>query len=159
MYICNFKLNIKKILITVIILTIVIALFVEISSMLKTKKAYDWELNESNFTEVLQTVHNNIEENIGKTVKLSGFIFKLPDFEDNYFVCGRNMLLDGDEKVVGFLCTYDEDVTLAENEWIEIEGEFVKGFYVSDMPVIKVSKLTKIPAPANTYVDAPSSFN
>lgn len=159
MYICNFKLDIKKILITIIILTIIIALFIEISSMLKAKNAYDWELNESNFTEVLQTVHNNIEENIGKTVKLSGFIFKLPDFEDNYFVCGRNMLLDGDEKVVGFLCTYDEDVTLAENEWIEIEGEFVKGFYVSDMPVIKVSKLTKIPAPANTYVDAPSSFN
>lgn len=159
MYICNFKLNIKKILITVIILTIVIALFIEISSMLKAKNAYDWELNESNFTEVLQTVHNNIEENIGKTVKLSGFIFKLPDFEDNYFVCGRNMLLDGDEKVVGFLCTYDEDISLAENEWIEIEGEFVKGFYVSDMPVIKVSKLTKIPAPANTYVDAPASFN
>lgn len=159
MYICNLKLDIKKILITVIILTIVIALFVEISSMLKTKQTFDYELNENNFTEILQTVHNNIDENIGKTVKLSGFIFKLPDFEDSYFVCGRNMLLDSDEKVVGFLCTYDEDISLAENEWIEIEGEFVKGYYVSDMPVIKVNKLTKIPAPANTYVEAPASFN
>lgn len=159
MYICNLKLDIKKILITVIILTIVIALFVEISSMLKTRQTFDYELNENNFTEILQTVHNNIDENIGKTVKLSGFIFKLPDFEDSYFVCGRNMLLDGDEKVVGFLCTYDEDISLAENEWIEIEGEFVKGYYVSDMPVIKVNKLTKIPAPANTYVEAPASFN
>lgn len=159
MYICNLKLDIKKILITVIILTIVIALLVEISSMLKTKQTFDYELNESNFTEILQTVHNNIDENIGKTVKLSGFIFKLPDFEDSYFVCGRNMLLDSDEKVVGFLCTYDEDISLAENEWIEIEGEFIKGYYVSDMPVIKVNKLTKIPAPANTYVEAPASFN
>lgn len=159
MYICNLKLDIKKILITVIILTIVIALFVEISSMLKTKQTFDYELTENNFTEILQTVHNNIDENIGKTVKLSGFIFKLPDFEDSYFVCGRNMLLDSDEKVVGFLCTYDEDISLAENEWIEIEGEFVKGYYVSDMPVIKVNKLTKIPAPANTYVEAPASFN
>lgn len=159
MYICNLKLDIKKILITVIILTIVIALFVEISSMLKTRQTFDYELNENNFTEILQTVHNNIDENIGKTVKLSGFIFKLPDFEDSYFVCGRNMLLDSDEKVVGFLCTYDEDISLAENEWIEIEGEFVKGYYVSDMPVIKVNKLTKIPAPANTYVEAPASFN
>lgn len=159
MYICNFKLNIKKILISIIIISIIVALFIEVSSMLKSKSSYDYELTEENFTEILKTVHNNIDDNIGKTIKLSGFIFKLPDFEENYFVCGRNMTLDGDEKVVGFLCNYDQNIELAENEWIEIEGTFIKGFYVSDMPVIKISKLNKIPAPANTYVKAPASFN
>lgn len=157
MYICNFKLNLKKIVIFSVVLIILIALFFEISSMIKAKSkdTFDYVLTSENFTKVLHVVHNDIENNVGKTVKLSGFVFRLPDFKQGYFVCGRNMLLDDDEKVVGFLCNYNGDINLSDSEWVEITGTFTKGYYMTDMPVIQITSINKITAPADTYVETP----
>lgn len=160
MFVLNIKLNTKKILITCLIVCIIVASVIEIINYTKIKKrAFDFVLNETNFTTVLKQVHDNIDGNIGKKIKLSGFIFTMPDFKQTYFVCGRNMLLSGEEKVVGFLCDYADLNTLSEAEWVEIEGVIIKGYYISDMPVIKVKKLTKITAPENTFVEALSANN
>ena len=40
----------------------------------------------------LKKIHENIDENIGKTIKVSGFIYTLPDFNEDFFVCGRYMV-------------------------------------------------------------------
>ena len=156
MYICNLKLNFKKIFIVLAIIAVCVALFIEVNN--RTKKDFDYILTEENFTTTLQSVHDNIDENIGKTVKLSGFIFRLPDFKKGYFVCGRNMMYMDDEKVVGFLCSYDKAVNFNDSEWVEITGIFVKGYYMSDMPVIKVESINKITAPINTFVKAPDNL-
>lgn len=157
MFVCNFKLNFKKILIITAIIIVAVALFFEISDMLKkdSNNNFDYVLDTENFTNILKTVHDNIDSNIGKTIKLSGFVFRLPDFRANYFVCGRNMLLDEEEKVVGFLCTYNQDIELVDNEWVEITGTIVKGYYMTDMPVIQITNINKITAPANTFVKTP----
>lgn len=157
MFVCNLKLNLKKILILSLVIIVAIALFLEVCSMFKSKSSthFDYVLDSENFTEILKTVHDNIDANVGKTIKLSGFVFRLPDFRANYFVCGRNMLLNGDEKIVGFLCTYNGDIELTDSEWIEITGTIVKGYYVSDMPVIEVTTIQKITAPSNTFVKTP----
>ena len=97
-------------------------------------------------------------ENVGKTVSISGFVFTMPDFKDSYFVCARNMILSGNEKVVGFLCNYDEASELLESEWVEVTGVIEKGFYQTDMPIIKVKTIKKITAPENTFVEPPSSY-
>lgn len=160
MYICNFKLNIKRILIICLIISIGIALALELFNMNSTslKVSYDYELTSENFTDILKAVHDDIDGNIGKTIKLSGFVFTLPDFKDENFVCGRDMLLGGEEKVVGFLCQYTGDINVVESEWVEITGEIIKGYYMGDMPVIKIKTLNKITAPANTFVDAPEEL-
>lgn len=157
MFVCNFKLNLKKILIISAVIIVAVALFFEINSMIKSKSAttFDYVLDTENFTEILKTVHDNIDAHVGKTIKLSGFVFRLPDFRANYFVCGRNMLLDDDAKVVGFLCTYNGDLELKDSEWVEITGTIVKGYYTTDMPVIEVTSIQKITAPANTFVKTP----
>ena len=157
MFVCNLKLNLKKILIISAVIIVAVALIFEISSMLNTKTNtnFDYVLNTDNFTEILKTVHDNIDANVGKTIKLTGFVFRLPDFRSNYFVCGRNMLLDNDEKVVGFLCTYNGDMELTDNEWVEITGTIIKGYYTTDMPVIEISDITKVTAPTNTFVKTP----
>lgn len=156
MYICNLKFDIKKILIIIGAIALCIALIVEIGSRLnENKKQYDYVLTESNFTSILKTVHDNIDENVNKTIKLSGFIFKLPDFEDGYFVCGRNMILDNDEKIVGFLCNYNGNFKLEDSKWIEVTGHIEKGFYTTDMPVIIVESIKEISAPTNTFVKTP----
>ena len=72
MFVFNFKFNMKKILIISAIIIIAIALVFEISNMVKANSnATDYILDENNFTEVLQTVHENIDKNVGKTIKLS----------------------------------------------------------------------------------------
>jgi len=159
MYICNLKLNMKKILIFCLIISILITLLLEIIDMNKPKNiSYDYELTNDNFTSVLKSVHENINDNIGKTIKLSGFVFTLPDFKDENFVCGRDMILGGEEKVVGFLCEYTGNIEIKEAEWVEITGEIIKGYYMGVMPVIKIKTLNKITAPANTFVDAPEEL-
>ena len=159
MYICNLKLNSKKVLFVCLAIAIVIALSIEIVSLIKnsSNNSYDYVLDSNNYTNVLKSVHNNIEQNVGKTIKLSGFIFTLPDFKDGYFVCGRNMMLNSDEKVVGFLCTFDNMTNFSDAEWVEITGTIEKGYYMADMPVIRVDTINKITAPANTFVNPPSA--
>lgn len=157
MFVCNMKLNVKKILIISAVIIVTIALFFELTSMFKNNlsTSFDYALDENNFTETLKNVHDNIDENIGKSIKLSGFVFRLPDFRSNYFVCGRNMLLDDEEKVVGFLCTYNQNIELLDGEWIEITGTIIKGYYTTDMPVIEIESINKITAPTNTFVKTP----
>ena len=162
MYIKNIKLNPKKILIICLLIAIGITLVLELTapkfSPSIPTETYDFELNEDNFTTVLKQVHNDIEGNVGKSIKCSGFVFTLYDFKQNNFVCGRNMMLDDEEKIVGFLCEYNGDLDLIQGEWIEITGSITKGYYMGDMPIIQVDKIKKITAPANTYVKAPADI-
>lgn len=165
MFVCNFKLNIKKIMIFLAVIIIVVAICLELGVFNKENsdidiynEYFDYVITENNFTNMLKDIHENIDENIGKTVSISGFVFTMPDFKDTYFVCARNMILSGNEKVVGFLCNYDNAPELLESEWVEVNGVIEKGFYQTDMPIIKVTSIQKIAAPENTFVTPPSNY-
>ena len=164
MFVCNVKVNVKKIMIWFGVIAVIIAICLELGLFGKNEKDVDiyennidYIITEKNFTNMLKDIHENIDSNVGKTIKISGFVFTMPDFKDNYFVCGRNMLLSGNEKVVGFLCDYENAYDLLESEWVEVTGVIEKGFYQTDMPIIQVKELTKITAPENTFVNPPSN--
>lgn len=159
MFVCNLKLDLKKVLLFSLIIAIIIVVAIEGVNIFKTNQDinFDYVLDEANFTNYLKTIHDNIPENVGKSIKLSGFVFTLPDFKTNNFVCGRNMILNTEEKVVGFLCEYENTQELLENEWVEITGHIIHGYYITDMPVIKVESIQKITAPTNTYVNPPEN--
>ena len=164
MFVCNVKVNVKKIMIWFGVIAVIIAICLELGLFGKNEKDVDiyennidYIITEKNFTNMLKDIHENIDSNVGKTIKISGFVFTMPDFKDNYFVCGRNMLLSGNEKVVGFLCDYENAYDLLESEWVEVTGVIEKGFYQTDMPIIQVKVLTKITAPENTFVNPPSN--
>lgn len=165
MFVCNVKVSIKKIMIILGVIAVVIAICLELglfggnnNNVNVYTEDFDYNITEANFTNMLKDIHENIDANIGKTVKISGFVFTMPDFKDNYFVCGRNMILSGNEKVVGFLCNYEKAFELLEAEWVEVTGIIEKGFYQTDMPVIKIKTLNKITAPENTFVNPPSNY-
>lgn len=152
-------------MIFVAIIAVIIAICLELGVFSKKNSNvniyndnFDYNITESNFTNMLKDIHEHIDENVGKTVSISGFVFTMPDFKDSYFVCARNMILSGNEKVVGFLCNYDEASELLESEWVEVTGVIEKGFYQTDMPIIKVKTIKKITAPENTFVEPPSSY-
>lgn len=161
MFVVNFKLDLKKILILCVFIALIVATIIEfgtnglttaVNSQTTKNDQYDIILTDDNFTATLKEVHENIDANVGKTVKLTGFVFKMPDFKDGYFVCGRNTINNKEDVVAGFLCQSDEASKLVDNEWIEVTGVIIKGEYNATMPIIQVGSLKKITAPANTFV-------
>lgn len=159
MFVVNFKLDFKKILLVCFILALLVVTIVEFGTNPETSNVasktgnYDYIFTDENFTKTLKDIHNNIDSNIGKTVKINGFVFKMPDFKENYFVCGRNTISNNEDTIAGFLCEYKDTKKIIENEWVEITGVIIKGEYNETMPVIKVGNIKKITAPANTFVE------
>lgn len=159
MFVINLKLSFKKILFACILIAAVVATIIEFGSnnssigAINNNNNYDYVLTDENFTTILKQIHDNIDENLGKTIKISGFVFKMPDFKDGYFVCGRNVVKNNENAVAGFLCQHQDSSKLIDNEWIEITGVIIKGEYNGTMPIIKVGNIKKITAPANTFVE------
>lgn len=158
MFVINFKLDFKKIIIISMFIALIVATIIEFSdtpsaSVSSKVEGYDYILTEENFTETLEKIHSDVDANVGKTVKLSGFVFRMPDFKEDFIVCGRNTISESEDKVAGFLCKYDKASSLIDNEWIEITGVITKGDYNGVMPIIKIGSIEKITAPANTFVD------
>lgn len=158
MFIINLKMDYKKILFVCILCATLIAAVVEFGfddTSIFTNANVDefyYNINEDNFVTTLKLIHDNIDENIGRSIKVSGFVYTLPDFNNDFYVCGRYLETDDSTQVAGYLFNYTGEMELNENEWIEIYGTIIKGDYNGTVPVIKVDKINKIIAPANTYV-------
>ncbi len=160
MFVVNFKLDFKKILIIGLVIALIIVTIIEFGTTTrassvnsKVNEKYDYILTDENFVDTLKTVHENLDSNIGKTVKISGFVFRMPDFKQDYFVCGRNTIVNSEDTVAGFLCSYKDAPKLVDNEWVEITGVIIKGDYNGTMPILQVGNIEKITAPANTFVE------
>lgn len=158
MYIINVKLNFKKLFFIFMIATILICSIIELcfenhSLFAKNdEEKIDYIVSESNYIEVLEKINNNIDENIGKSITLSGFVYKPEDLNEDFFICGRYTVADNETKIAGFICNYVSELKLMENEWIEIKGSIIKGEYNGSVPVVKVDIIKKIVPPANTYI-------
>ena len=93
----------------------------------------------------------------GKKIKFSGYIYRVPDFNDMQFVVARDMVISSNLKtlVVGFLCNYKEAKRYDTNTWVEIIGTITKGNYHEIVPVIEVTEMKNITKPAEIYVYPP----
>ncbi len=110
-----------------------------------------------NYTNVLQKVHNNIDDYVGQKIKFFGYVYRLYDFSNEQFVLARNMIVSSDFQtvVVGFLCHSKIASNFADNTWVEIEGTITKGDYYGDMPIIEIEKINQIETPVDEYVYPP----
>ena len=115
------------------------------------------EITANNYTNVLQTTHNNIDSYIGKKIHFTGFIYRVFDLSDTQFVLGRNMIISTDNKavVVGFLCNYDNARDFENNVWVDITGTISKGNYHGDIPIIEVNEINRVDAPSDEFVYPP----
>ena len=161
MFVLNIKLNFKKILLILIILSVLTAGILELINFNNNNNAletanntvnYNYVLTNENYIDMLKQIHDNIDENINKTIKLHGFVFKKSDLKENIFVCGMNTIINEEENVAGILCQSNDYNSLKDNEWIEITGIITKGEYNGVMPIIKVFSIKKIETPKNTYI-------
>lgn len=119
-----------------------------------------YELNSQNYTNVLQNVHNHLDDYLGQKIKFSGYVYRLFDFSDEQFVLARNMIVSSDYQyvVVGFLCHSTLASNYEDNSWVEITGTITKGDYYGDIPVIEIEEIKKIDTPkTDEYVYPPDS--
>lgn len=119
-----------------------------------------YELTSQNYTNVLQNVHEHLDNYVGQKIKFSGYIYRLYDFSNGQFVLARNMIISSDFQtvVVGFLCHSEIACNYEDNTWVEVTGTITKGNYHGEIPVIEIEDMKKIDAPAqDEYVYPPDS--
>lgn len=168
MLIYNIKINGSKVfkIIISIITIIVICLFIfavwKIFRIAKnegeTNNPKDVSVIQSdNYTNVLKSVHEDLNSYVGKKVSFSGYVYRVYDFEETEFVLARDMVVSSDLQtvVVGFLCDYKNAKDFQDGTWVNITGKITKGYYHGEIPVIKISKIEKCGEPDNSLVYPP----
>lgn len=176
MFLYNFKINGKKLVrfLFVVMLLIVLVIFSigvykiflkksnenDIFVLTDTIKTNDiYEISPDNYTNILQTVTNDIDSYVGCKIHFTGYIYRLIDFEDDQFVLARDMLVNENTPqslVVGFLCTYDKAYEFEDDTWVDITGTIKKGDYYGDIAEVEVSNMFECSEPEDKYVSAPS---
>ena len=163
MFIYNLKLNgskFFKIIFGLILTILIIILFIAIFRIFSTAKDLNKStcISNSNYTNILKTVHDNIDNYIDVKIKFTGYIYRIYDFNENQFVLARDMIVSSDFKtvVVGFLCEYKYAKNFDDNTWVELTGTIKKGDYHGDMPIVHVTQINEIKKPSEEYVYPPS---
>lgn len=169
MFIYNVKINGKAI---VKILFVFIAIAITIYFCVSAYKIYNNSfkvkdgINEpdviyltvENYTNVLKSVHEDIDSYVGKKICFTGYIYRCIDFKETEFVLARDMIISSDMQtlIVGFLCDYKNASKFENESWVELTGEIIKGSYHGDMPIIQVKEIKQVEKPQNDiYVYPP----
>ena len=171
MFICNIKINGKLCFKIMMIAMGIIVLAIFVFSVYKLFRAQQevssaneglqhsniTEIAPNNYTNILKAVHENLDSYIGKEIKFSGYVYRVLDFSENQFVLARDMIIDSQSYVVGFLSEYDKIKNFNDGTWIEIIGEITKGKYHNKtIPIIKIKTLNEIQKPKDEFVPPPS---
>ena len=117
-----------------------------------------FQISPKNYTNILKTVHENIDSYVGKKICFTGYVYRVLDLQDNQFVLARDMIVNSNSQtvIVGFLCEYDEAKNFEDNTWVQITGEIYKGDYHGDMPIIKIIDIKSVDKPSQEeYVYPP----
>ena len=118
-----------------------------------------FEITCSNYSDILQTVTNDLDSYIGCKIHFIGYVYRLIDFNENQFVLARDMIIDKNSSqslVVGFLCNYDKASDFEDNSWVDVTGTITKGNYYGDIAQIDVTNIEKCDEPKDKFVSMPS---
>lgn len=169
MFVYNVKFNGKAL---VKLLFVIVAIAVTIYFVVSAWKIYNnsfkvkdeiispdvMQLTAENYTNILKSVHDDIDSYVGKKICFTGYVYRVLDFKETEFVLARDMIISSDMQtlVVGFLCDSKNANDFENDSWVEITGEITQGSYHGDMPIIKVKDIKQIEKPKdNVYVYPP----
>lgn len=115
-------------------------------------------LTDENYTNILKEVHENLDKYIGQKISYTGYVYRVPEIEQNQFILARDMQLENINQtvVVGFLCSSDKANEFDTYSWVKITGTIEKGNYFGDIPCINISEISKVEQPENCIVPAPN---
>lgn len=169
MFIYNLKFNSKKVVkLLFIIIGIAVAIYFIVSAIKIYSNSFTVKdefsepgtisLTAQNYTNILKSVHDDIDSYIGKKINFTGYIYRLSDFKEDEFVLARDMIVSSNMQtlIVGFLCNCKDSKDLQNGIWVEVAGEITKGNYHGELPVIKINKIKQIEKPKeDIYVYPP----
>lgn len=172
MFIYNLSLNrnrLGKIILVSITLLILIILVISIYRIFfinkfnvndSIKSSNITEITTSNYTNILKSVHDNLDSYIGKKINFTGYIYRVSDLNNNEFVLARDMLINSNLQtvVVGFLCNYEDAPNFTDGTWVSVTGEIIKGYYHGEIPVIDINDIKLTNKPNDEYVYPPDDF-
>lgn len=169
MFVYNVKISSGKIFKILLFFIIVIALVITSIAIYKTftsggskevKPDEVYNINSTNYTNILKAVHDDLDTYIGQKISFSGYIYRVYDLQNDEFVLARDMVISSNFQtlVVGFLCHSDNSSSLKDGTWVSITGEIKKGYYHGDIPIIDVSKIEEVSKPTDAYVYPPDDF-
>lgn len=170
MFVYNVKFNGKAL---VKLLFVIVAIAVTIYFVVSAWKIYNnsfkvkdeiaepdiMQLTSENYTNVLKSVHDDIDSYVGKKICFTGYVYRLLDFKETEFVLARDMVVSSDMQtlVVGFLCDYKNAKDFENDSWVEIIGEITQGSYHGEMPIIQVKEIKQIEKPkSDLYANPPT---
>lgn len=111
------------------------------------------EVDNKNYLDVLDELHRNLDNYIGREIVIDGFVFRDKSFEKNQFVVARMLVTccAADAQIVGLLvegkCDYKDD------EWIMVKGTIEMGDYNGEtIPTIRAKNVNKIDRPKEEYI-------
>ena len=168
MFIYNIKLNSKNIVkVAFIIMSIIITIFFGISiyKILSESFRVRDEISEpniayiegKNYTNVLKSVYENLDDYIGQTICFTGYVYRNSDFEEDVFVLARDMQTShyNETLVVGFLCKYKDAKNYKDGAWVEITGTIKKGHYHGEIPMLDIKNISEVNEPEDAIVCPP----
>ena len=167
MFIYNFKMNKKAITSVFIVFSLLIILsiiiysiyiiFFKNNSTCNAGKNEILDLNEINYTNILKAANEDIDSFVGLKVRITGYVYRLIDFDKTQFVVARDMKFGKESQslVVGFLCESKEASKFSDGNWVEIVGKIKKGRFNDELAVLDVISIKQTNAPANIFVNPP----
>ena len=168
MFVCNIKLNGTKMFKIVFVIIFIIAFILLCFSLYKIidnskNSKYELDLPETsiitpqNYTNILKEVHDNLDNYTGQKVNITGYVYRLYDFEDTQFVIARNMRISSDNKslVVGFLCNCKNGTEFKDGNWVNITATITKGNYHGEIPILEIIEIKACEKPNDEYVYPP----
>ena len=110
-----------------------------------------------NYTNILKSVHENIDDYVGMKINFTGYVYRVPDLNENQFILARDMIISSDFQsvIVGFLCECDTAKNYMNDTWVEITGQIYKGSYNGPMPIVSVTQINETKKPNDEYVYPP----
>ncbi|MEF3306355.1 TIGR03943 family putative permease subunit [Paenibacillus sp. GYB003] len=122
------------------------------------KKLYAKEkivIKEEGFMELLTTVDLFLDRYIGKTMELTGFVYREPDMADNQFVVARLAMqcCSADSSPYGVMVESPMAKKLGKDQWVKLVGTIGKTKY-NDNEIMKLdaSSIQNVQAPETPYV-------
>lgn len=118
LFICNFKINQKKIVKFFILIATIIVLALlgfiiskvwnEIQNSVSENTFVTDEipspevaaLTSENYTDILKEVHENLDTYIGQKISFTGYIYRVDDLEENQFILARDMIINSKNQTV-----------------------------------------------------------
>lgn len=115
-------------------------------------------LTDENYTNILKEVHENLDTYIGQKICYTGYVYRVPEIEENQFILARDMQVENSPQtvIVGFLCSAQNASDFDTYSWVKITGTIEKGYYFGDIPCVNITEIEKASEPENCVVPAPN---